>query len=135
MLTAEQVAKAIGLNRLLPDPPGGFDMQGIADDLNKLLAAPAPSSPNQASEPPERCDYHSEVSVTWNARCLLPKGHSEAHAISVDPHDDNSEKAISVNRAIKRTCPGCGGTQYRASQWGHAAKWLCKDCRREDELT
>ena len=80
MLTAEQVAQAIAVNRLLPDPPGGFDMQGIADDLNKILAA-------RPSHPTPRCDYRSKVSVTWNAQCLLAEGHTEAHAISVDPQE------------------------------------------------
>lgn len=36
-LTAEQVSIAVAANRRLPDPPGGFNMQGIADDLNKLM--------------------------------------------------------------------------------------------------
>jgi len=91
MLTAEQVAKAIAVNRLLPDPPGGFDMQGIADDLNKILATPAASRAGQPSAAAERCAFRSDVSVSWHARCLLPKGHSEAHAISVDPRDHDRE--------------------------------------------
>lgn len=36
-LTAEQVASAIAANRQLPDPPGGYDMVGIASDLNAIL--------------------------------------------------------------------------------------------------